>query len=342
MTSIVVSVAALAAAGAFTVRSRASPPARPSMVVEPSRSRFDADRGFPLTGLGDRRPATVRGVRLGLHLDHVPQAGLDPLHRVESTAGPIEVVHWFQAWGSDHRRFRPGWLDAVAESGRSGLISWEPWALTGDRVQPAFDPVAIAAGHHDRYVDAWAAGFAARDDGPWYLRPMHEMNGTWYPWGQVPGVTPDDVVAAWIHLRRRFELAGAESVAWVWCPLVDDGTGPPFEVYHPGPEHVDVLALDGYNWGSTKPEWGGWRSPAELFGSGLARLAELGDQPRWLAEVGCAPEGGDKARWTADLLDLARTSSVATVVFFGLDKERDWRIDADPRVAEVLRRRARP
>jgi len=277
-------------------------------------------------------------MRLGIHLDHVPQDGLAALEAVETTVGTaIEVVHWFQAWGGYYGSFRSSWLDLVAASRRSGLISWEPWALTGEAHQPAFAPAAILSGAHDAYIDSWAHGFAARDDGPWYLRPMHEMNGHWYPWsGGIEPNTPALYRDAWRHLHRRFVAAGATNVSWMWCPLADDVVGP-FEEYYPGAAFVDVLALDGYNWGASTPEYGGWRSPTEIFAEPCKRLAALGSQPVWLAEVGSAPDGGDKADWTAELLDLPGSDRVEAVVFFGLDKERDWRIDTDPAVAAAIR-----
>jgi len=295
-------------------------------------------------------------MRLGLHLDSVPQEGLATLEAAEAAlAIPVEIVHWFQAWGGGYGPFRADWLDAVAASERTGLLTWEPWSLTGEAAQPAYAPEAIAAGAHDGYLTAWAAGFAARSDGPWPIRLMHEMNGTWYPWGGgQPGAGPQAYRAAWIHIHELFRAAGAaDQVQWVWCPLVDDVAGP-FEAWYPGPAYVDILALDAYNWGAAVPENGGWRTPGQLLDGAYDRLAALGSQPIWLAEVGCAPDsaatvlgaatGADatvhpKAAWLAELVSSApqRWPRLEAMVFFSLDKERDWRIHHDPAVAAALR-----
>lgn len=274
---------------------------------------------------------------VGIHVDDLPFRGIGPLEGLDSALGRIDVVHWFQAWGGGHRSFRHDWLDLVAGTGRHALISWEPWVQSGEASQPRFAPASLLAGDHDDYIRSWAAGFAARDDGPWFLRPMHEMNGDWYPWsGGVPGADPAEFRTAWIHLHDLFTDAGATNVAWVWCPLADDSVGP-FERYYPGSRYVDVLALDGYNWGSTRPEFGGWRSPAEIFDVAYERLTALGSQPVWIAEVSSAPEGGDKAAWFAELLTAGRYDRLEAVVLFNLDKERDWRVDHDPRVARAIR-----
>lgn len=296
-------------------------------------------------------------MKLGLHLESVPQEGLGPLTAAEAELGvPVEIVHWFQAWGGGHGPFHPDWLDAVAATGRTGLLTWEPWALTGEAAQPSWAPEAITAGTHDAYLAAWAAGFAARSDGPWPIRLMHEMNGSWYPWGgRQPGAGPDAYRAAWVHVHELFRGAGAgpDKVRWVWCPLVDDVAGP-FEDWYPGSAHVDVLALDAYNWGAAVPENGGWRTPGQLLDGAYDRLAALGPQPIWLAEVGCAPEapsavlgaatGADatvhpKAAWLAELVSSApqRWPRLEAIVFFSLDKERDWRVHDDPTVATAIR-----
>lgn len=295
-------------------------------------------------------------MKLGLHLESVPQEGLGPLAAAEAGLGPVAIVHWFQAWGGGHGPFRSDWLDAVAATGRTGLLTWEPWALTGEAAQPAFAPQAIAAGAHDDYLAAWAAGFAARSDGPWPIRLMHEANGSWYPWGgRQPGAGPDAYRAAWVHIHEVFRAAGASNVAWVWCPLADDVAGP-FEAWYPGEAYVDVLALDAYNWGADMPHNGGWRAPGQLLDGAYDRLAALGPQPIWLAEVGCAPEappalvgapaGADtavdpKAAWLAELVSSApqRWPRLEAIVFFSLDKERDWRVHHDPAIAAAIRGR---
>jgi beta-mannanase len=164
---------------------------------------------------------------------------------------------------------------------------------------------------------------------------MHEMNGNWYPWG---GGDPAVYRAAWVHVCDLFAERGVTNVRWVWCPLVDDVAGP-FEPYYPGHRYVDVLGLDGYNWGASEPGYGGWRTPAQVFTQAHERLVAVGHrQPVWIPEVGCAPDG-DKAAWVSDFYRLMRKlERVKAVVWFSLDKERDWRVEADPMVAATLKR----
>ena len=88
------------------------------------------------------------------------------------------------------------------------------------------------------------------------IRFAPEMNGDWRPWATgVNGNRPGDYVAAWRHVRRRFRRAGAGNVVWVWNPIIAYEGSTPLRELFPGSREVDWMAVDGYNWGSTRP-WG--------------------------------------------------------------------------------------
>ena len=81
----------------------------------------------------------------------------------------------------------------------------------------------------------------------------------------------DEYVATWRHVRERFARAGAANAIWVWNPIVAyEGSTPLAELF-PGADQVDWLAVDGYNWGSTR-DWG-WQSYADIFAPTCARSA---------------------------------------------------------------------
>ncbi len=92
---------------------------------------------------------------------------------------------------------------------------------------------------------------------------------------------------------------------WVWCPYVHDRGVRRFEPYYPGHDVVDVVALDGYNWGRRR-WWHRWRSFDAIFGASYARLRRLApDKPIILAEIGCAETGGNKAAWMRQTMQKA-------------------------------------
>jgi hypothetical protein len=247
---------------------------------------------------------------------------------------PIEVVSWFQSWGGAPwvSRVQPQVFNAVIRSGRVPLVAWEPWAPDGGVAQPAFRLQRIVDGAFDDYIESWARALRGLHSRI-YLRPMHEFNGNWYPWcGSVNGNSPELFKQAWRRMVDIFRREGAGNVKWVFTPINEDwpmNADNRFERFYPGRDYVDVLAMDGYNWGATKPNFGGWRSFRTTFSAAYHRLSRLGSQPIWIAEVGSATEGGDKAAWIRDMFRTARTMRrLRAVVWMDtIDPlEGDWRM----------------
>jgi hypothetical protein len=324
--------------GGRDARRRAGGRPRGRDAVRPRRPRA------PRPGTGGSqssapRPAGTNVPRFGVFTHDSPYSGnVDNVNALQDRLGrDIAIVNWYQSWGGGAwvSQVQQHVIKAVTDSGRTPLLTWEPWDPAAGADQPAYRLRAIAEGAHDAYIAAWAD--ALRDNGAEiYLRPMHEMNGTWYPWGaRVGDNSPELYRAAWRRMHDIFAQRGATNVKWVWCPLNYDVAGSPMEDWYPGTEYVDVLSVDGYNWGSKHPENGGWQSFEEVFRDSYRRLSALGPQPIWIAEVGSAPEGGDKAQWVRDMWATARAwDRLEAIVWFDQDKEEDWR--ASP-VAEAFR-----
>lgn len=174
---------------------------------------------------------------------------------------------------------------------------------------------------------------------------MHECNGNWYPWsGVAKGNSPHDFRAAWRHLRRVFARHGATRVKWVWAVnAVDIPRSNRMERYYPGNRYVDVLALDGYNWGMSEPGHGGWRTFREIAVPAYRRLARIGPQPIRVTETASDHRGGSKPEWIRDMFRTARElDRLRVIVWFDEDKERDWRLDASRRVAQAFARASAP
>jgi beta-mannanase len=275
-------------------------------------------------------------VNVGLYLPDVP-GDLAELDRWRALLGPrLALASVYQAWGSDDPGFDHGGMDELRRRGLTPMLTWEPWRVPEAGASPAAQPsyalATIVEGRHDAYVHAWADACRAYG-GPILLRPMHEMNGDWYPWcGTVNGNSPGLFVSAWRHLRRIFTARGADNVRWVWCPYIRSYPGVSANdaaEYFPGEGWADRVGLDGYNWGDREPPHR-WESFEALFGPAYERLVRLSGRPLLLAEVGCAEEGGAKARWMEEMLAAlpTRFPRVESLVWFQCDKERDWRIDS--------------
>jgi beta-mannanase len=248
---------------------------------------------------------------------------------------------WYQWWdagllagGRRTTVFQPKWVTASGE--REVLIKWEPWKPGRQIVQPGLTLGTIIAGVHDAYLRSWARSIHALDRIV-YLCPMPEMNGSWNQWSVPIGEhEPGDFISAWRHIHGIFIQEQATNVRWVWAPNADDMPPEyPLELFYPGSEYVDVLGISVYNWGTTRP-WSTWRSFDDIMQPCYDRISNLGDQPIWVAEMGCAPEGGDKAAWISDALaSMPALMRLEAVIWFNMKKETDWRITA-PGIREAF------
>jgi Glycosyl hydrolase family 26 len=283
-------------------------------------------------------PATTSTSNLlfGAYTPSSPESGVAATNTLETALGRrVDIVLWYQHWDGWGPEFHTEWVDAASSDGRIPLLTWEPWA-PGTVNQPNFRLRRIADGAFDPYIRTWAHALAAYGK-PVYLRPMHEMNGNWYPWcGTVNANTPVDYIDAWRHLHDIFAAAGATNARWVWSPYaLDVPAGNAFERYYPGSQYVDVLALDGYNWGSTAKHR--WQSFDQIFSRPYKRIAKLGPQPVWIAETASDESGGDKAAWVREMFrSAARYPRLQAIVWFNLLKERDWRATAPQGVASAF------
>jgi len=227
-------------------------------------------------------------------------------------------------------------MDALVARGAMPLVTVEPWD-SSSTTDPRYALKNILRGDFDAWFAAGAD--AARAFGkPFYLRFAPEMNGRWAPWeAGINGNTPQEYVAAWRHVHAIFVSRGAGNAKWVWGPNVFGGSAVDFTSYYPGSDVVDVLALDGYNWGSLDV----WQTYSQVFGPSYDALARLDPvKPVMIAETASAESGGDKAAWITSTYTreiAARTPRVQTVVWFDVNKETDWRVESSTRALGAYR-----
>ncbi len=273
-------------------------------------------------------------VKFGAWTPGSPFGGkLGAVNRLQRTIGRrVKIVNWYQDWGNqDAEHFSYNVTKAVRgvlRSKRTPMLTWEPYPLANGSPWEDYSNDAVANGRYDNLIRTWASG-VGRLHKKVYVRLAHEFNGTWYPWGgPVNDNTPESFKRMWTHVVDVARGAGGTNIKWVWSPLAEDvpneGSNH-FENYYPGPGYADVLALDGYNWGSGTPQFGGWRSFRGIFRKAMRRISKLGPQPVWIAEVGSASDGGNKSRWVRQMFRTARHwKRLKAIVWYDQDKERDW------------------
>jgi beta-mannanase len=312
------------AAGVFVLSGRLQPSQVPGLnqVVPPS-----------LPPLAGTLQPSASGTYWGAYVPGA-QDSPSPVASFAARSGrqPAIVTMYMQWWHEPpFPKNAAHWLQ---QKGSVPLIVWEPWQPNHGANQAQYRLSTIAQGGFDQYVRSFAD--QARDyRGPLFLEPMHEMNGTWYPWGgTVNGNTVADYIAAWRHLHDVFRAEGASNVTWVWTinrdTVPETAANQPQE-YWPGPDYVDWVGLDAYNWGSSPTT--AWNSVTKVLGARVALLQSY-EKPIIVAETACAEPGGDKAAWISDLFgELTgdyRGVIDAAVWFNEPFGPFDWRTNSSP------------
>jgi beta-mannanase len=265
-------------------------------------------------------------VALGAYVD-----GMDTnpalLDQFDQTIGePTTVASIFRGYGD----IFPSTADIALTNGgqRSLLVAWY---LDVDRF------TGYTSGAHDAYLTQEADAVKAYN-GVVYIRPWAEMNGDWQDFQPTAsgsaefGGTPAQFIAAWQHVVNLFRADGATNVRWVFNPTSDTyAQTTDVATIWPGAAYVDVLGIDGYNWGNG----GGlaWTAFTDIFYEQYTRLTALdATAPVWICEFGSkeatmsdgAPvdPNDSKAQWYTDALATTAFPRITTLVAFDADKER--------------------
>jgi hypothetical protein len=198
----------------------------------------------------------------------------------------------------------------------------------------------IARGKWDNYFRQFAQ--KARDlEVDVYYRFGYEMNGDWFPWCEKPKL----YIQAWKHVWKVFKKEKAFNIKWVFSPSVVWGQknfNNDILPYYPGEHFVDIVALDGYNFGDYHDKYHTWESFYHVYASSVAGLMSF-NKPMWIAEIGC-PSDPRRQKWLRDFLEFFDNNSCFEVFFwFNENKEGEpnFRIDGDEASLYVFREWAR-
>jgi hypothetical protein len=243
----------------------------------------------------------------------------------------LRINHHFYHWEEPFPTGMEAW---DVEHGRIPLVSWNA---------PASLQI-ILSGSSDSWIRAQARRVNDFRESI-FLRWAYEMNGDWVSANAThTGRDPSVYVAAWRHLHALFRSEGADNAIWVWCPNYVDSPDERWNHwtrYYPGDDVVDWVGVDAYEWGSTRPGVG-LRPLREIVGPVVADYA--GRKPIMLAEVGAPECGRDspcKADWITQAVAWLKTiPAICALVWFDVNKERNWRVDSSPQTLTAYRQLA--
>lgn len=294
-------------------------------------------------------PAQARAAQLadriefGAYVDGITQdpSRLGDFERMIGAKTDLASIYW--GYGDVF----PGETElALADGGRRKVLA--SWDMGETRI------ASWSQGVHDAYLDQLVEAARAY---PYtlHVRPWPEMNGDWQHFqptrtGAKPsGGTYEEFIASWRYVVDYFRDRGVTNLRWVFNPTVDvySGTTHVNDIW-PGDEYVDVLGLDGFNWGRDDA-WGSWASFDKIFAAQYRRLTALSPtDPVWICEVASkeprrsdgAPKSrrDSKAKWIRDMMTSEQFPRLTSVIWFHERKERDWRVNSSPSARKALRK----
>lgn len=244
-----------------------------------------------------------------------------------------EIAHKFKSFYWD-AHFPASQAIGFYNSGNNFMVTWEPWDPGKGVDQPTYSNTALTTNklfvngskatlNADDYYNTWAKEIKQYKK-PIYLRLAHEMNGNWYPWGAANGNTPETYVAFWRHVHDIFEQNKVKNVKWVWC--VNNDPASTIKSYYPGDNYVDVVAVDGYNFGNTKT-WSSWTEFKYIFDKAYTEITSLTTKDFWITETSSQESGGSKASWVTNAYSYAKTNypKITNIMWFNIG---DWVVNS--------------
>jgi len=259
------------------------------------------------------------------------------------------IVVFFLQWPSKEEQasapFPRESLDAIWNRGAIPCLTWEPMYYSEGR-EVMIPYQAILNGAYDPYLLGFAKQSASWKR-PFMIRFAHEMNIERYHWGtkkeKYGPESPRIYRRMFRYVATMFQKAGAQNALWVFCPnseSVPNASYDPraswnrIEDYYPGDKYVDILGIDGYNWGTTqtraKNGWDSqWREFAAMFDAAYEKLRHLAPgKPIFIFETASVSQGGDKRLWIKNAFETARAWKLNGLVWFQVRKGYDWRMNS--------------
>jgi hypothetical protein len=319
----------------------------------------------PLTASAQTEAPPLRERALfGAYAPGVPYYPQRALPRLERKLGvKLAIVSGFVDWDYVLGESRD---QLLAAGGRKLLYSWEPHCAADGHCITFRD---VIAGELDGYFERVAASMR-RFPHQIYVRPWAEMNASWSPYragsGRPGAGSAEEFKQAWRHLYDFFRARGVHNLRFVFNTdaELEQGSADVVHEIWPGADYVDVLGIDGYNWGeSGLPGGNSWREFDAIFTPMYRLLTSLHPSaPVWICEFGSKePRKSDgsarspappdpahsKARWLENALASTAFPRMEALVYYNAytperDNQRDFRLESSRASLAAIRRQLRP
>jgi len=261
----------------------------------------------------------------------------------------------------------------IHDHGAIEFLSFDPTVETGD-----LDSCEVLSGRYDSTVITFARHIK-RWGQPLILSFAGEMNGNWAGWSGFYNFGPNCVTRTQVtdlfasygctdktrvecadgperyrnmyrHIHNLFATEGVTNVTWAWVVNHDSI---PNEVwnqvdnYYPGDAYVDVISVDGFNWGDDGPGGcpvdAGWRTFGQVFSATLTSLSNTHPTRPFMLGEFASVEGTDpmsKANWITDAYRHIKSDwpQIKAAVWFDLGGDCSFPIESSLESIQAYRK----
>lgn len=148
---------------------------------------------------------------------------------------------------------------------------------------------------------------------PVVFRPFHEMNGSWFWWGEG-NVSAEDYKNLWRETIVLLKENQVNNLLYAYSPNTVDSIEE-FNKYYPGDEFVDILGIDIYNHNGDKAFTENLKQNLKI----LKNKAQTSNKPYALTESGNNKFGMNAQWWTEALYPGIKNSGIAWVLVWRND-----------------------
>ena len=231
-------------------------------------------------------------------------------------------------------------IDLIKRNNAIACITWEPmFFFNGEKKNVSYRDILHKK--YDHYIEAMARLCKSKDT-PILLRFAHEMNLSQYHWGtnadSYNAKSPDLYKKIYRHVINIFKKENVKNVLFVFCPncvsIPDTSWNIP-KNYYPGRRYVDILGMDGYNWGrcmtQSKNGWtSSWQGFSTIFSSLYQQLRKISSKkPIMVFETASSSQGGDRKLWLRQMIEDCKKRHIEGIVWFQINKECSWALSKD-------------
>ena len=153
---------------------------------------------------------------------------------------------------------------------------------------------------------------------PIIYRPWHENTGSWFWWGEKL-CTADEYKALWNMLQDKLRSDGFTNLVWAYFPgMAADLTEEKYLERYPGNDRVDIVGIDGYQWGNKED----FQQQLDQNLDMLTKFAEKNSKIAALTECGLK-NLADPTWWTSTLKPIVDKYPISYLLVWRNDKN-EW------------------